>query len=54
MWEDNNPLQPPATTQVGLQSLTCFWKEFPPAGVQGVAKGIRGKLEQAVDFQCVR
>ena len=55
MWEDNSHLQPPATTQlVGLQSLVCFWKEAPPAGVQGVAKRIRSRLEQAADFQCVR
>ena len=55
MWEDNSHLQPPTTTQlVGLQSLVCFWKESPPAGVQGVAKKIRSRLEQAADFQCVR
>ena len=39
---------------VGLQSLVCFWKESPPAGVHGVAKSIRDRLEQAADFQCVR
>ena len=55
MWEDNGHLQSPATTQlVGLQSLVYFWKESPPAGVQGVAKGIRSRLEQAADFQYVR
>ena len=40
-----------ATAQlVGLQSFVCFWKEPPPAGVQGVAKRIRSRLEQAADF----
>ena len=51
MWEDNSHLQTPATTQlVRLQSLVSFWKESPPAGVQGVAKRIRSRLEQAADF----
>ena len=50
MWEGNSYLQPPTTTQlVGLQLLVCFWKESPP-GVQGVAKRIRGRLEQAAEF----
>ena len=49
---DNSHLQRPATAQlVGLQSLVCFWKESPPAGV---AKMIRGRLEKAADSQCVR
>ena len=52
MWEDNGHLQPPTTTQmVGLQSLVCFWKESPPAVVQGVAKRIRSRLDQAAEFQ---
>ena len=54
MLEDNSHLQPPTTTQlVGLQSLVCVWKESPPAGVKGVAKRIRSRLEQAAVFQCV-
>ena len=47
MWEDNSHLQPPATTQlVGLQSLVCFWKESPSAGVQGVAKRFEAGLNK--------
>ena len=47
MWEDNSHIQPPATNQlVGLQLLVCFWKESPPAGVQGVAKGFEAGLSK--------
>ena len=38
-----------------LQTSWLYYNHLStPAGVQGVAKRIRDRIEQAVDFQCVR
>ena len=44
-----NLLLPP--NWLDYNHLYVFGKESPPAGVQGVAKRIRSRLEQAADFQ---